>query len=302
MTRTDAAAAVPVYRPGLAAIWMLGAIVAFSLMAVSGRMVTQRHDVAELLLYRSVFSIAIVLGAAWLCGRVREITTRRMDLHVARNVCHLGGQGFWYWALTMIPLAQLTALEFTSPIWVALLAPLVVGERLTWGRLGAVLLGFAGVLIVVRPDPAALDIGALAAAASAIGFAGSALFTRRLLETETTTCILFWLAVLQTPMALAAAGLDGQILLPDADTLPWLVLIAFAGLTAHFCITMGLSLAPASVVMPLDFARLPVFAVVGWALYGEALELWIVLGAAVILIANLLNIRLLARETVSAPR
>ena len=279
-----------------AAAWMTGAVASFSAMAIAGREVSIDHDTFEILLFRSVVGLVLVVAIASAAGTLRQITTRHMGTHLVRNLCHFTGQNLWFWAVTMIPLAHLFALEFTSPIWVALLAPLVLGEALTRVRLLAVAVGFLGVLIVVRPDPAALDLGALAALGSAIGFAGSALFTRKLTRTESITCILFWLTVMQIGFGLVCAGWDGDIALPDAGALPWLCLIAAAGLGAHYCLTTALGLAPAAVVMPMDFARLPVIAVIGMTFYGEALDLWIVLGAAVIFLGNWINIRSTTRQ------
>jgi len=278
-------------RPLLAAAWMTGAIASFSAMAVAGRAVSFDHDTFEIMLYRSLMGIAIMVSIGVAFGLLPQITRRHMGLHLLRNICHFTGQNLWFFALPLIPLATLFALEFTSPIWATLLAPLVLGERLTRIRLVAAGLGFAGVLIVARPDPGALEIGAFAAAAAALAFAGSALFTRKLTRTETTFCILFWLTVMQAIMGLICAGADADIALPSAASLPWLVLIACAGLCAHFCLTTALSLAPAGVVMPMDFARLPVIAVVGMAFYGEPLQWAVALGAVVILAANWLNIR-----------
>lgn len=278
-------------RPLAAAAWMGGAIVAFSSMAVAGRAVLTDLDTFEVLLFRSVVGIVIVVTVGGLAGTLRQITARDLGLHGLRNLCHFTGQNLWFWALTMIPLAQVFALEFTSPIWATLLAPLVLGEGLTRARLVAAAIGFSGVLVVARPDFGALNPGILAAAASALGFAGSALFTRRLTRAHSLTAILFWLVVMQTGMGLVCAGYDGDIALPEPRALPWLVLIAVAGLAAHFCLTSALRLAPAGVVMTMDFLRLPAIAVVGMLFYGEALDAFVLLGAGLILGANMVNLR-----------
>lgn len=274
-----------------AAAWMAGAIVSFSTMAVAGRMVSFELDTFELMLYRSLIGIVVVLAVAGAAGRVRTIRARRMGLHLVRNLFHFAGQNLWFFAITAIPLAQVFALEFTSPVWVALAAPLVLGERLTRTRILAALVGFAGILIVARPGVAEIGPGQITAALAAIGFAGSALFTRRLTRTENVVSILFWLTVMQVAFGLICAGVDGRIAWPSAASWPWLVLIACAGLSAHYCLTSALSLAPASIVMPMDFLRLPVIALVGWILYSEALDPWILAGGAVIIGANWLNLR-----------
>ena len=279
--------AVPVLKAGL---WMSGAIVAFSSMAVAGRAVSIELDTFEMMMYRSFIGIALVLTVAGALGRLREVTTRSLHIHAVRNLCHFTGQNLWFFSLTFIPLAQVFALEFTSPLWVTLLAPLVLGERLTRTRAIAAALGFAGILIVARPGIMEVNPGVIAAALSAIAFAGSILFTKKLTRTETITCILFWLTIMQAVMGVVAAGWDGDIAWPSASAWPWIAVIGCAGLLAHLCLTNALAVAPATVVVPFDFIRLPVIAIVGMALYGEAIDVFVFLGAAVIFAANYLNI------------
>jgi drug/metabolite transporter (DMT)-like permease len=190
----------------------------------------------------------------------------------------------------VIPLAQVFALEFTSPIWVILLGPLLLGEKITGVRALAAIMGFIGILIVARPDMTGINPGVLMAAASAIFFALTTVFTKRLTRTQSITCILFYLTVMQLVFGLIMAGYDGDIALPDATTLPWLVLIGLCGLMAHFCITNALAIAPATVVIPIDFIRLPVIAVIGMLVYGEVLDIWVFVGAVIIFAGNYINI------------
>ncbi len=274
-----------------AALWMTGAIASFSAMAVAGREVSIELDTFELMAYRSLIGVGIVLAAAGAAGTLHQARTHRIGLHLIRNVFHFTGQNLWFFAIATIPLAQVFALEFSSPIWVALGAPLILNERLSARGLVAVLIGFAGILIVSRPGTAAIGPGQIAAALAAIGFAGSALFTRRLTRTDSITSILFWLAVMQAAMGLALAAADGEMAWPSMAIWPWLCIIGVAGLSAHFCLTTALSLAPASLVMPMDFLRLPAIALVGMALYAEPLDPWTFLGAAVIFVGNWLNLR-----------
>ncbi|WP_425100552.1 DMT family transporter [Tropicibacter sp. S64] len=273
-----------------ACLWMIGTIFSFTGMAIAGRAVSLDLDTFEIMLYRSLIGIVIVLVVSSVAGTRHQIGVRKMGWHGLRNISHFAGQNLWFYSITVIPLAQVFALEFTSPLWVMLLSPLFLGERLTLGRILAASGGFLGILIVARPDPDTFHIGLVTAALAAIGFAGSAVFTRRLTRTEPITQILFWLTAMQACFGLVCAGFDGDIALPAAASLPWIVLIACAGLVAHFCLTTALSLAPATVVMPIDFARLPVIAFVGMLLYGELLDPWVFLGAAVIFGANYLNI------------
>jgi drug/metabolite transporter (DMT)-like permease len=270
---------------------MVGSITAFTAMAIATRAVQDRHDTFEILAWRSLIGVGLVLAFGALTGQWRAISATRLPAHAGRNLCHFTGQALWFWAVTQIPLAQVFALEFTSPIWVLLLSPLFLGERLTRRKLVAAALGFTGVLVVARPDFAAPEPGVLAAAACAIFFAGSVIMTKRLTgRGEAVISILFWLTLFQTGFGFGLALADGAAAWPDARTLPWLVLIGVAGVTAHLCLTTALSLAPATVVVPVDFARLPVIAVVGALAYGEPLEIAVLAGGLMILAANLMNL------------
>jgi len=280
-----------------AAVWMIGAIAAFTAMAIAGRAVSFELDTFEIMMYRSMIGLIVVLIVSRSVGTHLQITRRHMGLQVARNLSHFAGQNLWFFALPMIPLAQLFALEFTAPLWALLLAPLVLGERLTRPRVIAAALGFVGILIVARPSPETLSIGVVAAAIAAIGFAGTAVFTRRLTRTQTLTCILFWMTALQSIFGLICAGYDLDIAIPSASSAPWIVVIAFAGLVAHFCLTTALSIAPATVVMPVDFARLPLIALIGMLFYNEPISIFVFLGALVIFTANYVNILLETRKS-----
>ncbi len=277
--------------PLVAALWMTGAIGSFSVMAVAGREMASDLDTFEIMTYRSLIGLVLVATFGLVAGRVSEIRTHRPRLHLVRNIFHFAGQNLWFYALAIIPLAQVFALEFTTPLWVALLAPLVLGERLTRTRLLAAVLGFVGILVVARPGVTEVGIGQYAALLAAVGFACSYLSTKALSDTETVWTIMFWMTLLQAIMGLACAVVDGDMALPPMAQLPWIVAVGLGGLTAHVCIASALTAAPASIVAPMDFFRLPLIAVVGMLLYDEPLEAAIFAGAALIVIGNVLNVR-----------
>lgn len=283
-----------------AALWMIGAITSFTLMAIAGRTVSVELDTFEIMLFRSLTGIVIIVGIAWYAGTLGQIGRNRLGLHATRNLCHFAGQNLWFYAITLIPLAQVFALEFTTPVWVILLSPLILRERLTNIGLLSAAIGFVGILIVARPSPDSINIGLIAAASCAVFFALTAILTRMLTRTETITTILFYLTTMQAVFGLVCAGYDGDLALPSLATLPWVILIGIAGLMAHFCLTNALKIAPASVVMPIDFVRLPTIAVVGMLLYDEPLEVLVFAGAALIFAANYLNIRYAMKAGTSA--
>lgn len=278
-------------QPLLAAAWMMGAVAAFTLMAVAGRAVSLELDTFEILGYRSAIGI-VVIGAiiAW----NRNWQAARLDhpgLHLGRNLIHFTAQNLWFYAIFTIPLAQVFALEFTAPIWVLILSPFFLGENLTRTRVIAAICGFVGTLLVAQPGSVPITPGLIAAAACAFGFGLTYIMTKKLTGVTGTTTILWWMVVMQTAFGFIAAGVDGDIALPTAQSLPWVGILGVTGLAAHFCIARALRVAPATVVMPFDFLRLPVIAFVGLFLYDEPLGLLVILGGALILGGNYVNLR-----------
>lgn len=271
-------------------LWMIGTVISFSLMAVAGREVSGQLDTFEIMLYRSLVGVIIVTSAIALSRRWRDLRTERPVLHLLRNCTHFIGQNLWFFAVSAIPLAQVFALEFTTPIWVLLLSPLLLGERMTGVRAICAVLGFAGILIVTRPGTTEITTPVLAGAACAVFFALTIIMTKRMTRTETVLCIMFYLTSIQLVLGLIAAGFDGQIALPTGRNILWIALIGLSGLMAHFCYTMALKLAPATVVTPVDFARLPTIALTAWLLYAEPVDPLVLLGAVIIFGGNYLNI------------
>lgn len=283
-----------------AGLWMLGSVVAFSAMAVAGKQVTPVHDSFEIMTLRSAVGLILVLVLARATGQMSEIKAQRLTGHFFRNILHFAGQNLWFFALTLIPLAQLFALEFTSPIWLLLLSVLFLGERLTLPRVSSVALGFVGILIVTRPTVDSLNIGVFAALAAAFFFACTAVATKKLTLGQSILTIMFWLTVMQLCFGLILTFYDGQVTWPTASTLPWLILIGVCGVVAHYSLTAALSLAPATYVMPIDFLRLPLISVLAAVIYFEPLDPFVILGGAVIFAGIWINIRAdLAKSTLS---
>jgi drug/metabolite transporter (DMT)-like permease len=275
-------------------------MVSFTLMAISGRSLADKLDTFEIMTYRSFIGIAIVLLIAYRAGTLGEVRTRYLKLHIIRNIFHFSGQNLWFFAILYVPLSQMFVFEFSTPLWVAVCAPLVLGERLTLIRFMAAAMGFFGILVVARPDFSDVNPAIIAAALCAVGFAGATLATKILTRTETITAILFWLTVLQAVFGVICAGYDGVMDIPRGSEWLWVFIIGICGLCAHFCITTALQLAPATIVTPFEFLRLPLITFVGVVLYGEKLEWLVFLGAFIVLLANIMNIRAETRAQKSA--
>ncbi len=278
-------------QPLKAAVWMIGTMVSFSLMAISGRELAPELNTFEIMFFRSLIGLVLVVTIGTLSGTLHQIKTDRLGLHMLRNTAHFTGQNLWFLAVAFIPFSQVFALEFSTPLWVALLAPVFLGEALTRRRLLSVGIGFSGVLIVARPDFSQLDPAILAAMACAICFACSLMTTKKLTIDQSTTCILFWLTLMQLGMGLVAVVLTGSLSAPQGIDFIWVTTVSICGLTAHFCIARALALAPAIVVIPLDFLRLPLISLIGFLAYNEAFEWAVVFGAMLIFTAVLINLQ-----------
>ena len=290
---TAAPRLAPIFR---VALWMVGTFTSLLSMAVAGRELAAEITIFQLLFWRGVVGLAVILLLFQVTGGWRHLRTQKLATHGARSVVHLGAQYAWFYAIAFISLAEVFALEFTTPIWTLILAALILGERITVVRVAAVILGFAGVLIILRPGISPVGLPQVAALLSALGFAFSTyVMTRRLMRTDTPLTMLFWMVAIQTPLALFA-GLDAWVW-PSGWSWGWIGLVGVGSLTAHYCMARALSLVDANVVVPMDFFRLPLAVLVGWLAYAEIIDIWVALGAVVIFAGNYLNVRAETRKT-----
>jgi len=208
---------------------------------------------------------------------------------VLRNAFHFGGQYAWIYAISILPLATVFAIEFTMPVWATVLAMIFLGERLNQGRVVMLVLGVVGVFVMLRPGVAVIQPAALVMLLGAFAYASTMIATKRLSGHDSAFAILFYMAVIQLPFALIPAL--PHWVWPAPRDLPWVIALGVVGLSAHYCMTRAFRIADAMVVVPIDFLRLPLIAVVGWVFYKEALDLTIMLGAAVIFAGTLYSIR-----------
>ena len=271
-----------------AAGWMAGWLLLMTLLPISGRALAGELDMIQVTLLRSVIGLVMVLPLVRLNGGFAAVRTRRLGLHVARNLSHYLAQYGWLVAITLIPLAQVVAIEFTMPIWTALLAVAALGERMRRGRVAAVLLGLLGVLVIVRPGASAIEPGQWIALSTAVGFALSVTMVKSLTRTDSVLTILFWMVVIQSVIGLVPALAVWRW--PSAHAWAWASAMAFAGTFSHYCMASALRHADAMVVVPMDFLRVPLTALVGWLLYAEAIDAPFVIGAMLILAGNALNL------------
>jgi drug/metabolite transporter (DMT)-like permease len=278
-------------------LWMTGALLSFSAMAVLVRVLAATLGVMEILALRAGLGLMVLAALAALRADLRAtINAQHLRLHLFRNTVHVGSSYLWAMGLLLIPLAMAFALEFTTPAWTLLLAAPVLGERLTASRIGAVVFGLLGVLVILRPGLATFQPGALLPLISAFGLAVTLIATKKLTRTDSTFAILFWMMLIQLPLALIASEPLFVTKLNQAH-IPAVIGIGASGLASHYCLTNAFRAGDAGVVVPLDFMRIPLIAVIGWWLYGEPLDLFVFLGAGLIVTGILWNLRSEAGRT-----
>lgn len=264
-------------------------IASFLTMSVAGRATTAELNVFQVLELRSVIGLFILLPLVMISGGFAAMRTKRPLAHIARNVVHFVGQAAWLYALTLIPLAVLISIEFTTPIWTAILAVGFLGERLSQPRLAAIVLGLIGVVIIVRPGIGSVDPGHIVVLGAAVCFSISVVLVKSLTRTDSVVSIIFWMLVIQSVLGLIPALYEWRN--PPLELWPWILLIAFTGMSSHFCMARALAYADATVISPMDFLRVPLSALIGWLLYQEQIDAFTAGGALLILLGNLLNLQ-----------
>ena len=267
---------------------MAGWLALMLLLLVAGRETTRELSVFQVTELRSLIGICLFYPLVRLHGGFRAMATARPLQHIGRNTVHYAAQYLWFLALTLIPVAQVVSIEFTMPIWTAILAALFLGERITFRKSVAITLGVIGVAVIVRPGVGASNVGQLIMLVAAVGFGTSIVMMKSLTRTDPVVVIIFWMLVIQSVIGFGPALYTWTW--PSAHVWPWIAAVAFCGTFSHYCMTNAMRYADATIVVPMDFLRVPLSAAVGWLVYSESLDLYTVIGAAVILAGNTLNL------------
>lgn len=273
----------------MAAFWMAGWLSLMLVMAVAGRETTRELNVFQIMEVRSLTGLVLLSPIIYRAGGFKVLKTKRLPMHIGRNLVHYVAQLGWFFALTLIPIGQVVAIEFTMPIWTAILAATFLSERMTQWKIAAIVLGLVGVIVIVRPATGEINQGQLIALGAAMGFGVSMALVKSLTRTESALSILFWMIVVQS-----VAGFIPTLFVwtwPSTYVWAWMGIIAVCGTFSHYCLASAMRYADATIVVPMDFLRVPLTATAGWLLYSERLDAWTVLGAALILFGNLLNLK-----------
>lgn len=279
LPRIRAGALTGLPAPVRGALWMCAAATAFALMITLVRHLTDGLHPLQVVFFRTAFGLLAMLP--WLLRQgVGVMRTSRLRLHLLRALIGIFAMVGWFTTLSLMPLAEATALSFTAPIFTSVLAVLLLGEAMRARRWSATALGFLGAAIILRPGAGTLQPAALLAIVTAAVWASSTILVKVMARTESAGAITTYMVLLTTPMTLAAALFVWQN--PSLGQLGWAALLGAAGSTGHFCMSRALATADATVVAPLDYLRLPIVALIAFIAFGEVPGVWVWLGGAVI--------------------
>lgn len=268
-------------------LWMAGWLCTTFAMTIAGRELAHDVPVFVIMMLRALMAVVLLTPIVALnggfAGRFGNIR-----LHLIRNFIHYGAQYAWFSALALIAMGQVVAIEFTTPIWIAILAALFLGERLTGAKIIAIMLGIAGILFIVKPGVVPLETGHIVALLAALGFAASIALTKFITRTDSPLTVIFFMFAIQCVIGAVPAWLVWQW--PEPGNWIWVLAVGVTGTLSHFCLTKSISLADATLVVPLDFLRVPLTALAGYWLFSEGFDAYAVAGAILILGANAINL------------
>jgi drug/metabolite transporter (DMT)-like permease len=262
------------------ALWMCAAATAFALMITLVRHLTDGLHPLQVVFFRTAFGLLAMLPWLLRQGIGGSLRTGRFRLHLLRALIGIFAMVGWFTTLSLMPLAEATALSFTAPIFTSVLAVLLLGEVMRLRRWSATVIGFLGAVIIVRPGFAAIQPAALLAIGTAAIWASSTILIKVMARTESAGAITTYMVLLTTPITLLAALFVWQH--PSLGQLGSAALLGAAGSTGHFCMSRALATADATVVAPLDYLRLPIVALIAFIAFGEVPGMWVWVGGAVI--------------------
>ena len=279
-------------------LWMMGGLVSLSLIAIGARELAGHITTFQILFFRSVISLIVITLIINKSKKPNLYSSKRIKLHIVRNIFHFVGQYGWFLGLGLLPLAHVFALEFTVPLWTLIIAALFLKEGITIKKTIAVFFGVADILVILKPGIEIIEPASLIVLVAAIGYSVSHVTTKSLSNTEDTLTVLFYMCLIQLPIGLLLTIHDWVF--PDLKQWLWLGVVGITALTGHYCITNAMKLAEAGIVVTLDFLRLPLIAVVGVIFYNEAFEFAVILGASLMLFGNLINLNASKRNRLPA--
>jgi len=262
-----------------ATVFMILACAIFAAMSGLIRHISHSVPALEIVFFRNVFGLMALLP--WfLRNGFGAMKTKRIGLYAVRGVVGSGTMCFWFLGVSLVPLAEATALSFTAPLFATILAIFFLGENVGLRRWTATLIGFAGAMIILRPAVSTVEPGTVMVIASAALMACASILMKKLMATESPAQAVAWGGIIMVPMTLIPALFVW--IWPSPESLLWLLLLGTIATMANLCFTRAISLSDLTAVLPYDFTRLPFAALIGYLAFSQVPDFWTWVGAAVI--------------------
>ena len=277
------APALPVATPLRAALLMLGSTLAFGLMAIAIRYATRYVPTQEVAFFRNAFGLLALLPMLIRPGSA-PLKTQQLPRYFLRSAIGLASMLCAFWAIGHLPISQAISPSYSTPLFVTIAAVLWLGETVRMRRWAAVIIGFIGVLIIVRPGSTSFTPGTLVAVGAAVLSSLVAIQIKQLTRVDSADTVVFYTYVFWVPLSLVPALFVW--VWPTGLAWVWLVATGVLGTLGQLLWTRALRLGEVSALTPISFMQLPLVSLLGWLLFNETLDRWTVIGAAIILGAN----------------
>ena len=275
-------------------IWITLSTFAFMSMVMIVRHISDRYNTGELAFWRALIGL-VLLTPIFIRSGSALFRTQQFRFHLLRNVMHFVGVAGWFYAISRMNLSTGMALQFTVPLFTILLAILFLREKVDTARWVATIIGFAGVIVILRPGIEPVTLAAIAALVSALGYGAANIATKVLVRNCSSNTIVFYMNVMHLPMALCAAWALGGISVPAATDIPWLIGLAASATLAHWLLAKALGEADASLIIVVDFTKLPWITLGAFIFFGETPAVWAWVGGMVIFASTVYIVRRAAR-------
>ncbi|MBT4109516.1 MAG: DMT family transporter [Pelagibacterales bacterium] len=262
--------------------WMLGFIINISIMAISIRELSLKYTSFEIQNFRNIFSIIIII-LIFMVTKNTNLNTFQLKNNFIRNIFHFIGQSAWTWGLTVLPLAVVFSLEFTMPIWAVIIAIVLLKEKITLNKICFLIIGLMGTWIIFMPDTKYIGFYNIIVLCSAITYAIAHNFTKKLTTTDSILSILFFMSIIQLPFSLVGSLIIGNLQYNIMMEIPLIILLTVTSLLAHYSLSSALKYSDASIVLPIDYIRLPLIVFIGWYYYDEKISTNVVIGSILII-------------------
>mgnify|MGYP001246813207 CR=1 FL=1 len=271
-------------------LWMFGFILNITIMALCIRELSYKYNSFEIQNFRNFFSIIILLFI-FILSKKTNLYSYQLKNNFIRNIFHFIGQSCWTWGLTVLPLALVFSLEFTMPIWASIFALLFLKEKITLNKILFLIIGLIGTFTILLPSTNNINIYNLIVLFSAMAYAVAHNFTKKLTETDSILSILFFMSLIQLPFSLIGSVIVGNINYYILNELPLIAFLTITSLLAHLSLSSALKNSDASIILPIDYIRLPFIAVIGWYYYDEIMTYNIIIGSSLIIFGTIFFVK-----------